>query len=1127
MKKIVTSNPDLCVGCNRCIRECPIETANLTYLDEENNIKVQVDHDKCIACGACITVCCHNARYYQDDLEALLDVLAGGQPVSVMAAPAIKTNFPQWKRLFTWLRSQGVQKIYDVSLGADICVWGYLRYMEKYNPPSLIAQPCPAIVSYCEMHRHELLPYLAPVQSPMGCLSVYMREYEGVTGKIAALSPCISKANEFDAIGTIDYNVTFTGLQKWLEEHQIDLPEEESGFDHCESGLGALFPVPGGLKENLEFFMGKALRVDKAEGPHVYQSLDMYAETPDDFLPQVFDVLNCENGCAIGPGCSHKQNVFKIYDTLNDSRQRVLTTHDRDGCQKRHEEFDSRFELEKFLRTYTPIQTTVPEVSEEAIQKAFVLLDKDTFAKQNFNCGACGSRSCRDMARKIALQINLPINCIVKSRDDTRVEHEKNIGILQQKALYIEMIHTIGDHLLSSVEESRLDAVSNALETVVQTFDLNSICIWKYTNNASGPLCTKTICYPAGRATAVFEFRPDLLPDWIGALSAGEVLHRDKSTMNEKELAFFQSNRSFSFLAVPVLIKGSFWGFISVSNLTYRRFSEEETAVLVSVGGLIVSSLLEKELTEKLISAREDALAGTRAKSEFLSRMSHEIRTPMNAIIGMTTIADNTNDVAKLKYCLSNINASSSHLLRLINDILDMSKIEAGKFTLDNAPFNVEKTLKNTCDILMEKIEQKRQTLHVILSPDTPTHYSGDELRLSQVITNLLSNAVKFTPEEGEITLSCEKIRQTGDKSVLRFSVDDTGIGMTQEQIGRLFNAFVQADDSITTRFGGTGLGLAISKTIIEKMNGRVWVNSVLGQGSVFTFEVELEPVTQTDFSVLFSGIPSADLSILMADSNQSVCASLKSASDAFGIRSDVTSDGYEALDMINTACLQGRPYDVVFLDCSLPGPDGLELVRRLMPLVDKNTIVAMDTFLRWDKLEDAYRGAGITHFVSKPLFPSPTLEAINEILSKTAKESPSPITPSVSNCDFTGHAMLLADDIEINREICIALLEDTGIEIDCAEDGSIALEAFIKNPDKYDLICMDIQMPKMDGYEATKAIRALDNPRAKTIPIIAMTANAFKEDVEKCLQKGMNDHIAKPVNEKILKEKIALYLSK
>jgi iron only hydrogenase large subunit-like protein len=259
-----------------------------------------------------------------DDIDGFFKDLAAGLPISLIVDPAMRTNFPQWKQILAYLRLLGVQKIYDASLGADICVWAYLRYWEEYKPQSLISQTCPVLVSYCETHHPELLAHLSPIHSPMGCTAVYMRNYEGLEGKIAAISPCIAKTKEFEDIGIIDYNITFAKLEQYLEKNIVNLPKEETGFDHDENGLGSLFPMPGGFCENIEFFLGKSFRIDKAQGPDVFKRLDIYAETDDVLRPRLFEVLSCTEGCNIGSGGVRNNDFFRVRTIMDTIRQTTL-----------------------------------------------------------------------------------------------------------------------------------------------------------------------------------------------------------------------------------------------------------------------------------------------------------------------------------------------------------------------------------------------------------------------------------------------------------------------------------------------------------------------------------------------------------------------------------------------------------------------------------------------------------------------------------------------------------------------------------------------------------------------------------------------------------------------------------
>jgi len=535
---------------------------------------------------------------------------------------------------------------------------------------------------------------------------------------------------------------------------------------------------------------------------------------------------------------------------------------------------------------------------------------------------------------------------------------------------------------------------------------------------------------------------------------------------------------------------------------------------------------LDRYLTEKEKAETELYIAeqkANRAKSEFLSRMSHEMRTPMNAIIGMTKVAESTEDVARLRYCLDTISVSSAHLLGIINDVLDMAKIEAGKLEIERAPMNIEKMLMKVCSIVIGNIEKKKQKFSVVMGKDLNLNYIADDLRLSQVITNLLSNAVKFTPEGGRISLTVEEIARNETTNHLRFSVSDTGIGLSAEQVSRLFNAFEQADGSVSRKFGGTGLGLPISKSIIEMMGGDIRVESTPGEGSTFIVEVSLERASHQD-TVIFDGIRPEDIRLLIVEGDDEVRAHFMSIVENFGIAADSAANADEAAALLDAAGETGRAYDIVFVDHELPGGSGLSFVHDVSGLIERHTVIIITTYMEWHQIAKSAFENQLTRFVAKPLFPSSILDMINEVVGSALKNLDIRTQRSHEATDLSGVHILLAEDLAINREIFIALLEDTGISIDIAEDGLIAVAKFRENADKYDVIIMDIQMPEMDGYQATTTIREMDLPKAKTIPIIAMTANAFKEDIERCLESGMNDHLAKPIDEKAVIEKIARY---
>ena len=562
-----------------------------------------------------------------------------------------------------------------------------------------------------------------------------------------------------------------------------------------------------------------------------------------------------------------------------------------------------------------------------------------------------------------------------------------------------------------------------------------------------------------------------------------------------------------------------------------------QTAVLVWLSDRLVESVqritaMGEEIRAKNLALEErtrEAEEATRAKSMFLANMSHEIRTPMNAILGFCHLAQRTALNPRQQVYVARIADAGASLLRLINDILDYSKNEAGKLTLEARPFDVRATVEHQAQMLNLDAEAKGVALRVTIGPRVSQMVVGDELRFGQVLLNLLSNAVKFT-EKGVVMVGVDLVA-TGEGTVtLECTVRDTGIGMTAEARDALFTSFTQADSSMTRRFGGTGLGLAISRQIVEQMGGGITVESTPGMGSVFTFRVVMGDAGTLARAGLLPPPGLAGLRVLAADDNAASRQIVHELMAGWNMAVDLVASGEEALAAIDAAAAAGRPFDLVLLDWKMPGLSGMDTVKAMRTRVPHGRLPAtlLVTAYGADEFLGSVDRVDVDAFLTKPLQPRALIETLCDLFperverapAKGAAAAPAPIadtaapTPSLPQ-RLRGLRVLLAEDNEINREIAMELLGDAGLEVDCAENGRIACAMVAAQNGAYAGVLMDVQMPEMDGIEATARIRRTWS--AEALPIIAMTAHAYDEERQRCLDAGMNDHIAKPVEPALL----------
>ena len=561
-------------------------------------------------------------------------------------------------------------------------------------------------------------------------------------------------------------------------------------------------------------------------------------------------------------------------------------------------------------------------------------------------------------------------------------------------------------------------------------------------------------------------------------------------------------------------------------NMSLYRYDDNREYMLsyiLDITKLVLEQQEKEREAERNRQIIKDALTAaeqaSRAKSDFLSRMSHEIRTPMNAVIGMTTIAAASLDNRdKLTDCLGKIGLSSRYLLSLINDILDMSRIESGKVSIINEEFDFRSFVEGISSLIYPQAKNKNIVFDLNIEGVVDERYRGDPLRLNQVLINILSNALKFTPEWRSVHLSIRETRRVRDRAYLQFIVRDTGIGMEKGLLTRIFEPFEQGGASISHSYGGSGLGLAISSNLVSLMNGHISVSSTPGVGSEFVVELPLLTVPDNTPK---QDVSLEDIRVLVVDDDLVTCEHTTLILNRIGVDAEYVTSGKAAVTRVKSALQRHTCYNIALVDWKMPDMDGVETARSIRRIVGPDTLVIIMSAYDWTEIEARAREAGVDFFISKPIFQS----VVQDVLLKATRRRQSAATLPVQKEDFAGRRILLVEDNEINMEIARTLLEFRNASVDGACNGQQAVEMFRSSPpNHYDAVLMDVRMPVMDGIAATQAIRGLNRADAATVPILAMTANAFAEDIEQSRKAGMNEHLAKPIEPETLYARLASY---
>ena len=563
----------------------------------------------------------------------------------------------------------------------------------------------------------------------------------------------------------------------------------------------------------------------------------------------------------------------------------------------------------------------------------------------------------------------------------------------------------------------------------------------------------------------------------------------------------------------------------AINNLSSQRIfmtllSCASVLIILTLIFLRYFSITRSQVHE-LETARQAALEANKAKSEFLANMSHDIRTPMNAIVGMTAIATtHIDDRKQVQNCLRKITLSSKHLLGLINDVLDMSKIESGKLALTTEQISLKEVVEGIVNIMQPQVKTKKQTFDIHVENILTENMWCDGIRLNQVLLNLLSNATKYTPEGGSIQLSLSEEESPKGENYVRIhiKVKDNGIGMSPDFLKKIYESYSRADGARIHKTEGAGLGMAITKYIVDAMEGVIDIKSEPDKGTEFLLTFDFEKAAAVEMDMV---LPSWNM--LVVDDDELLCETATDALKSIGIKAEWTLSGEKAIELVIQHHKKRDDYQIILLDWKLPDMNGIQVAREIRRNLGDDVPILLISAYDWSEFEAEAREAGISGFISKPLFKSTLYHALRQYMGIETEDDQT----LNQDIDLSGRRILLAEDNELNWEVAKELLSDLGVALDWAEDGQICLDKFQSSPEGYyDAILMDIRMPHMTGYEATKSIRGLDHPDALTIPIIAMSADAFSDDIQHCLKCGMNAHIAKPIDVVELTRLLKRYLS-
>jgi signal transduction histidine kinase/AmiR/NasT family two-component response regulator/ferredoxin len=1006
LPQLVHVDKEKCVSCHACIAACPVKICN-----DGSGEYVSVAGDTCIGCGRCLAICSHGARYFTDDFSRLLGDLAGGTPIVAVVAPSAVANFPdQHLRLNGWLKSLGVTAVFDVSHGAELCARSYFEHINRRRPQLIISQPCPAVVSYIQIHQPALLEYLAPVDSPILHTLKMIRRYhpEFAGHRLAVISPCLAKRRELDETGVGDYSVTFSSIHAHLKSAGRSLDDfVETGFANPTPNKGMLLPTPGGLLRALEQWLpgvrGRAREIHGSEAVYKYlKSLPETIARHPSALPLIVDCLNCEHGCACGPGSTAAPQP----DVL---QHRVEERCRAAGQPMAVESLDTYWEDRLYARRYVDLSLSGALRLPDAGTRQAILRRMYKFTEHDlYNCCSCGYGSCDQMVVAIHNGLNRPENChhyLARERQRSDRElaqyHNHLENLVEGRTTELRQANARLEQEIQQrrrMEEALVDSERKLRDVVeaspIPQFVIDRNHVVTYWNRAieqfTGIPAREMVGTNGHWRPFYSEPRPclaDLLVD--DDIVAIGTLYESRWRKTSLLAGAYEFTDFF-----PVLGEHGKWLCFTAAVIRDSR------GVIVGAVETLEDITAQKEAERQLARSQEAAEAANRAKSEFLANMSHEIRTPMTAILGYADLVLDSLQRPEDIEAVNTIRRNGEHLLSVINDILDLSKVEAGMFRLRPTDCAVQAVVDEVVSLMRVRAEAKNLAFDTEYVYPLPRTILSDPTRLRQILINLVGNAIKFT-EVGGVRVRVGLDRRSASAAQLQFEVADTGVGITEEQRQRLFQPFSQGDSSYNRKCGGTGLGLAISRRIAELLGGRIEVHSTPGKGSTFRLTLDIGAIDEQQLTTA-----------------PSVCA-----------------------------------------------------------------------------------------------------------------PSESEATPCSRSTWQVNARILLAEDGPDNQRLISFLLKKAGADVVLAENGQVAVREVLATlgagasgqpggPRPFDMILMDMQMPILDGYEATRQIRAAHYAG----PIVALTAHAMVEDRAKCLEAGCSDYMSKPIDRDKLLSLVAYF---